>query len=309
MEGNTTNLIIALVCMVLSGFFSSSEAAFLSLQRTRVQHLLSIGKPGAKLVSDMQSRPERLLSTILLGNNLVNILFASMATIITLSYIESEESIWFIVSTIIMTAVVLVFGEVVPKALAVQYSERIAFWYARPLKILEITLYPAVLLLEWLGKKVRFGSNQEEKALSITEGEFRTLIDVGEAEGALEPREAELLESVFRFGDRKVSEVMTPRPEIVMLESEITLGGFLTIHAEHEHSRFPVYKGEPDNIIGTVSVKDILKTMAKEGIVPEQSLIEALRPTIFVPEGKLVGGLFEEMRRKGVQLSIVINEY
>ena len=110
MEGNTVNLIIALVCMGLSGFFSSSEAAFLSIQRTRVQHLLSIGRPGAQLVSDMQKRPERLLSTILLGNNLVNVLFASMATILTLSFIGSEESIWFVISTIITISVVLVFG-------------------------------------------------------------------------------------------------------------------------------------------------------------------------------------------------------
>jgi len=307
MEGQTVNIIIVLVCLVLSAFFSSSEAAFLSLQRTRLQHLVSTGKPGAALVSRMGGEPERMLSTVLLGNNIVNVLLASVATIITLSVVNDEES-WLIVSTIVVTSVVLVFGEIVPKAVGVRYAERLAFLYARPLLFIEMLFLPIVAVLRWMSRGVTRREAQEGKVKSITEGEFRTLIDIGEAEGTFGPREAELLEGVFRFGDRKVSEVMTPRAEMVMVERGATLERFLSIHAEHDHDRFPVYEGEPDNVVGTVSVRDILREMAGKGVDLDQQVTDVLREAYFVPELKRVGDVFEEMRRQGFPMAFAVNE-
>lgn len=307
MEGQAVNIIIVLVCLAFSAFFSSSEAAFLTLRRTRLQHLVSTGKPGAALVSRMGGEPERMLATVLLGNNLVNVVIASVATIITLSIVEAEGA-WLIVSTVVVTAVVLVFGEILPKAVGVRYSERLAFLYARPLLIMETLFLPIVAVLRWMSRGVTRREAQEGKVKSITEGEFRTLIDIGEAEGTFEPQEAELLEGVFRFGDRKVSEVMTPRAEMVMLERGTTLRQFLVIHAEHDHARFPVYEGEPENVVGTVSVKDIVREMAATNTDLDQAVTDVLREAYFVPELKRVAEVFEEMRRQGFPMAFAVNE-
>ena len=218
-EGQLVNLVIIVVLLALSAFFSSSEAAFLSLERVTLTHLVSTGVPGAKRVSDMIANPERLLSTILLGNNLVNIAFSAVITVIALTFIEDQGQA-VLVATAVGTVIVLIVGEIIPKTIAVHNSIRVSFMYARPLKGLEMALWPLIVALQWLTYRVQNmfgGPNARRSMLSITEGEFRTLIDIGEAEGTLESAEAEMLENVFRFGDRQVREVMTPRPEIKAL--------------------------------------------------------------------------------------------
>jgi putative hemolysin len=144
---------------------------------------------------------------------------------------------------------------------------------------------------------------------SITESEFRTLIDVGEAEGTFEPEEAEMLENVFRFGDRQVREVMTPRTEIAFVERGATLNQFLAIYVEHSHTRFPVYKETTDNVIGIISAKDILKTMSTRGIKEEESVTDVIRDAYFVPETKRIAELFGELRQSGNQMAIAVDEY
>ena len=213
----TASLVLLLGLLVLSAFFSSSEAAFLSLQRTRLAHLLSEGVPGARRVADMLNEPERLLSTILLGNNLVNVAFSAIITVVVVSRAgEGNEGIAVVIATILGTVTLLLLGETIPKTIAVRESERLAFLYSYPLKWGEYLLLPFVLILQWITKMIsrRVGGTQEDQR-SITEVELRTLIDIGVGEGEFEHDEAERLKGVFRFGDRLVRDVMTPRTEIV----------------------------------------------------------------------------------------------
>ena len=177
--------------------------------------MVSSGDSKALRIQQMLSSPERLLATILLGNNLVNILFASLVTMLVMDFIK-DELVGVIVATVLGTAVLLIFGEVIPKAFAVRNSEKVAFVYARPLKIVEIAFYPIIVSIQFVSRTILVRQIEDTgDPPSITEGELRTLIDIGEAEGAFDPEEAELLENVFRFGDRQAREVMTPRTETV----------------------------------------------------------------------------------------------
>ena len=294
--GEIGNLIIVLVCLLLSAFFSSSEAALLSVLRTaRLAHLVSTGSANAARVAQLLKEPGRLLSTILLGNNLANVAFATLVTVITLSVIE-DEGIAILVATAVGTAVLLVFGEIIPKNFAVQHTVSVAFLLSRPLKWIELLFWPLVMILQWFSRIATIGGREPGVQPTITEAELRTLIEMGDAEGAIEPKEAEMLESVFRFGDREVRDMMTPRTEIVFLERGTTMGEFLSIYAEHAHTRFPVYKGSTDNIVGILSAKDILRALSARGVGPLDAVTDVIRDAHFVPETKRIAELFDELR-------------
>ena len=297
--------------LVLSAFFSSSEAAFLSLQRTRIAHLLSEGVPGARRVANMLNEPERLLSTILLGNNLVNVAFSAVITVIVVDRAgEGNEGIAVVIATILGTVTLLMLGETIPKTIAIRKSERLAFLYSYPLKWGEYLLLPFVLILQWITKMIsrRVGVTQEDQR-SITEVELRTLIDIGVGEGEFEHDEAERLKGVFRFGDRQVRDVMTPRPEIVFVQRGSTVREFLKLYSENTHTRFPVYWDTTDNVVGVLSLKDILRSLAVNGLTDEDSVTNVIRDVHFVPETKGIAELFDELRRSGNQMAIAVDEF
>ena len=301
-------VILIVVFLVLSAFFSSSEAAFLSFQKTRLSHLVNTNVPGAKRVSEMVANMERLLSTILLGNNLVNVAFSAIITILSVELLGGGPlAVGF--ATLLGTILLLIFGEIIPKSVAIRESEKLSFLYARPLKSLEIALFPAILFLQWLSNITQnlLGRNDSEE--TVTEGEILSMIDIGEAEGTVEPAEAEMLENVFRFGDQQVREVMTPRPEIVSIERGINLQELLQIYAENTHTRFPVHKESRDDIVGIISAKDILRALATRGVQENESVTDIVRDVYFVPETKPVSELFEELRRTGHQMAICLDEY
>ena len=204
----------------------------------------------------------------------------------------------------------VLFGEIIPKTIAVRNSEKVAFIYSRPLKWTEYLLLPLVLVLQWAtrGLNALLGGDFSDRR-SITEDEFRSLIDIGEAEGEFEPAEAEMLENVFQFGDRQVKEVMTPRTEMVTIQQGSTLREFLDMYSLTQHTRFPVYRNSTDNIIGIISSKDVLRRMAQTELRYEDSVTEAIRDTHFVPETKRISELFEELRTTGNQIALVIDEF
>jgi putative hemolysin len=310
LEGQSVNLALVAVFLVFSAFFSSSEAAYLSLQRTRITHLVSIGAPGAKRVANMISQPERLLSTILLGNNLVNVAFTSVITVTVVKYVgEGNEGQGVAIATFAATAILLLIGEVIPKTIAVKKSERVAFVYAAPLKWTEYLLLPFVLILQWITRRLNAMLGDTTSRGSITEGELRTLIDIGEAEGTFEASEAEMLENVFQFGDQQVREVMTPRTEIQFLQRGSTFQEFLEVYAENAHTRFPIYDESPDNIVGIISAKDILKRLASGDIEIDQTATDDIREALFVPETKRISELFDELRHSGNQMAMIIDEF
>ena len=301
------SIVLIGVFLLLSAFFSSSEAAFLSLQRTRLNYLVTNNIPGAKRVHDMVTNTERLLSTILLGNNLVNVAFTAVVTALAVKWLK-EGPVAVAAATIVGTGLLLIFGEIIPKSLAVKKSERVSFLYARPLKSIELSLYPLILFLQWLSRTTQsiFGQEQEEV---VTEGEILSMIDLGEAEGTVEPNEAEMLENVFRFGDTQVREIMTPRTEIIVMDRGTTLNDFLNIYSEHSHTRFPIYKDTNENIVGIISAKDVLRILSTKGINGNDSVTDVIRDAHFVPETKWASELFEELRHAGNQMAICLDEY
>ena len=308
--GGTLSLILIGVFLVFSAFFSSSEAAFLSLQRTRIAYLVSAGIPGAKRVADMIGQPERLLSTILLGNNLMNVAFTSVVTVSAIEFVgESNRGQGVAIATAVSTVALLLAGEIVPKTIAVRNSERVAFIYARPLKWTEYLLLPFVVFLQWITRGLNAMLGGSEPESSITEGEFRSLIDIGESEGTFKPSEAEMLEKVFQFGDRHVREVMTPRIEMVSINEGSNFREFLDIYAQNTHTRFPVFTDTVDDITGVISAKDLLNKMANEGVDYNASATDVQREAYFVPETKRISELFDELRQSGHQMAIVIDEF
>ena len=305
------SLAIVFALMGMSAFFSSSEAAYLSVQRTRIVHLVNEGVPGAQTVAKMIANPARLLSTILLGNNLVNVAFTSVITVAMVAIVGTEnQGLGVLLATVVGTVALLIAGEIIPKTVAVSKAERVALLYRYPLLAVEYALWPLVMLLQWITRGVNalFGAPPDEQP-SITEKEFRALIDVGEYEGEFEPAEADLLEKVFKFGDSQVVEVMTPRTEMLSVQRGLSLREFLVIYSENAHTRFPVYRDSTDNIVGILSSKDVLRHMAQRDLGYDDPVTHTIRDAYFVPETKRVSELFDEMRAVGNQMALVIDEF
>ena len=303
----TLYLVLVIACLLFSIFFSSSETAFTSLQRIRVEHLLTTKVRGARLVARLIERPERFLSTVLLGNTFVNTAASALTATLAVS-IWGEQGI--LIATIGLTVVLLIFAETTPKTIAVQHAEKIAFIYARPLQLISWGLIPFVVVLSWITAGITRAVRGTPVPRSIISGEeIRTMISVGHREGTVEEEEAEMLHKVFEFGDRAVREVMIPRPEVVSIEKGAKLEGFLDLYRGTPLSRFPVYQESMDNVEGILSVKDVMMALAK-GQVEKDSLIdELIRPAYFTPETKTIGELFTEMKDKNYRMAVVVDEY
>ena len=293
------------IAFLLSAFFSGSEAAFLSIQRGRIASMARAKERGADRVERIAGRPEKLLPTVLTGNNLVNVMAASLATSLAASYLSPGMAV--IVATAAVTFFLLVFAEMLPKTIASRKAERTAILIVRPLEFAQLLFFPLVWVLERLSSAVaRLVGAGESR---VTEEEIRSLIDVAETEGAMESSEAQMLERVFHFGDRQVQEVMTPRTEIAWVEKDATLEEVLAIYAEHTHTRFPVFESNQENIVGVLSIKDLLEEMAQGRLQPTDAATQVLRPHYFVPETKLVGPLFNELRDSGRQMDVCVDQH
>ena len=302
-------LVLLLVCLVGSAFFSASETANIALPRPRLMHLVRIGKPGANRVSQMMQRPEKFLATVLLGNNLVNTAVAVLGTALVVSLIGSNNYQAILIATFGVTLVLLIFGEALPKTIAWHRSEKVAFAVSRPLNLVGMTLSPAVGLLQALTSATNRLLGISGGVPEVSEEEIRTLIAAGAQSGTVEVEEAALLEKVFQFGDRKVQEIMTPRPDIVWVEHGTTLEDFLPIYMEHRHTRYPVYEGTTENIVGILAIKDVLIALGRQQINPQSSVTELLRPAYFVPETKSVSSTFGEMQQSGYGLVLTVDEF
>jgi len=307
---NLLYLVLVLLCIVLSAFFSSSETAFISLQRIRIKHLESVGVAGAGRVAKILEKPEKFLSTVVLGNNFVNTAAAALGTAIAISLWGGSEEVAVLMATVVITAILLITGDILPKITAAQHSERIALLYVTPITVMSWLLSPAVAMLEWLGTAFSklVGGTPVRRAL-VTEEELRTMISVGKEEGVVEEAEAEMLHKVFEFGDRPVREAMTPRPDVVWVEKGMKLADFLQVYSQSPHSRFPVYEESYDKVVGILSIKDVLMAQAKGTLDEEASLDSLIRPIIFAPENKRIGELFMEMQAAGNQMAVVVDEY
>lgn len=306
--GDSWRLALLVVCLGLSGFFSASETAFIALPRARLMHLVRSGRPGADRISHIIQRPERFLATVLLGNNLVNTAAAALATVLALNLI-TNQGLSVLAATAGVTTFLLLFGETVPKNIAWRRSEKVAFAVSRPIRLVELTLSPVVTLLQLFSTMTNRALGISASTPQIGEEEIRTMIAAGAQTGAVDAGEAALLEKVFRFGDRQIREIMTPRPEIVWIENGDNLERFLEVYSEHTHTRFPVYEESMENVLGVLSVKDILSGM--EGLKGEASgpVTKDLRPAFFVPEMKSVSETFNVMREGGHSVVLTVDEF
>ena len=297
-----------LVCLVFSAFFSSAESAFIALPKLRLRYLVESGVKGAEKLAKAAEKPERVLSTVLLGNNLVNVAAATFGTIMAVAAFGPVRGP--IIATLGVTALILVFGEVIPKTLAMHRAERLALAYVDPLRIIQLCFYPFVLALDRIGLSfTRMVNVSDEDRKLVSEGEIRSAISVGESEGVVEEDEAKILHKVFEFTDRPVSKIMVPRTEITWVAQGTKLSDFLNVYGEGHYSRFPVYKDNTDNVVGILHVKDVLMKLTDEAISREDIIDDLVRPAYFVPEGKRLGELLAEMRDGGHHAAIVVDEF
>ena len=299
-------LVLLGLTVLLSAFFAGSEAAFLSVQRSRLAALILDKVKGAERVEKLASNPEKLLPTVLTGNNLVNVAAAALGTTLAGSYLSPNWAVGVSVGAV--TVLLLLFGEILPKVIATKNAEGLALILVRPLQAAQILFFPIVWVLEIYSRMVGriFGLSGSRL---VSEREIRALIDVAEIEGGVEKGEADLLEKVFHFGDLRVGDVMTPRTEIIFVELSATLQDFLPIYARTTYTRFPVFDGDRENIVGILSVKDLLEAVAQGTIQLHDSVATALRPAHFVPETKPVDELFDELREVGQHMAITVNEH
>ncbi len=304
---NSLYLVLLLVSLGFAAFFCSAETAFIGIQKLRLQHLMEKGNPRAKIVAKIMERPEKFLATVLLGINFFETAVATLGTIIAVSL--WGENLGAALATIIITLGTLVLAEYIPKSLAARHGEKIALSYARPIVLISTILYPFVYLLNHIGIKFSTLSEEGNPRPTVSEEEFRTMISVGHREGTVEEEAAEMLHNVFEFGDRPVSEVMIRRPEVIFVESSSRLSDFLSLYAETPLSRFPVYRENRDNVIGILSIKDVLMAQAKGNIDSESSIDELIRPAYFTPENKLISKLFIEMRDNNHHMAVVVDEF
>jgi CBS domain containing-hemolysin-like protein len=255
----------------------------------------------------MLKQPEKLLSTILLGNNLVNVAAASIGTVLAVQWWGARGVIF---STIGVTILLLIFAESTPKTIATRHAERLSLFFARPLGMIAWIFTPFVLALSWISSSLArvAGGEHVPRSLASPE-EIRTMISVGHKEGTVEENEAKLLHKVFDFGDRPAYEVMVPRPEVVAIEQGARVSDFLALYAQSPLSRFPVYKENMDNVVGILSVKDVLMAVAKGSVEDDTTIDELIRPAYFAPETKPIDELFVEMRDENFRMCVVVDEY
>jgi putative hemolysin len=309
------------VLIIVNGFFSASEISLISLRKSRVRHLVKSGYTGARRVQKLQEEPERFLGTVQIGVTLVGTLASTLGGVIAVERIRpvlSEVPVEFIqrgaepiaVALIVtaITYVTLVAGELVPKSLALRYSERIAFTAAAPLDLLS-KLFSALLRVLTVSNNfvLRFFSNsdQQESPL-ISEDEVKYLIREGRKSGVFEPSEEDLIHSVFRFTDTVAKEVMVPRTDIVAVETAAGIEEILNVMNQKGFSRLPVFSETIDNIVGIVYLKDLLPLhMAREPFL----LDRVLRKPYIVPPNKNVSVLLKEMREKRIHLALIGDEY
>ncbi|MCX6012907.1 MAG: hemolysin family protein, partial [Chloroflexi bacterium] len=270
------------------------------------------GVKNADKVKIIMDKPNRLLSVVLLGNNLVNTASASLGVIIVQNIILSTSALgeWAIlIETIIMTIILLVLGDVLPKVLSYAHSERLALVYAQPIKVISVMLYPGVIALDWFTTKLSKFFGGGNPTLSITEEEIKTAISVGREEGTLGKSEAEMLNKVLKFRERFVREVMIPRADIMWIKKGTTLSDFLQIYTKFPYSYFPIYEDTPDNILGTLSTRDVFIAQTKWSLDQKHNVTDLMKPCYFIPETKRMGELFNEMKAKNEKTAIIIDEW
>lgn len=291
-------------------FFTSAESALIAVNKIRVRFLVEQGNAAARAVDRVLSQHEKFFATILLSQNAFTIFATAIGTALATEALQGSAYAALLTS-VIMTVVISIFGEITPKTLAATYSERWSLIAARPVGWAMWSCTPFIYFFTAAPKLIYkiLRTEQDGWQTTFTEGELRMMIDLSREQGTVESEQAERLNRVFHFRDRRLSEIMTPRTEIVWIEKGTTMQQFLELYAEHSHTRFPVYEGSQETVLGVLSNKEVLIAQGRGQISLEDPITETMRDVDFIPETVTVSAAFDTMQDKRLSMMLVTNEY
>ncbi|MDE5789421.1 MAG: hemolysin family protein [Clostridia bacterium] len=297
-------LVVVLICILLSGYFSATETAFTAVNKIRLRAKAEDGDKGAKRVLKLADNYDRLLTTILIGNNVVNILASSLFTLLLIALIPQNEGLATTLSTVILTVVVLIFGEITPKVLAKEFPEGFARFAAPTINLLAWILFPFTFLFGlWKKLLLKIFKHKEDNA--ITDDELKIMVEEAEQEGGINAQESDLIRSAIEFNDLEAKDILVPRVDVVSIDCETDLDEVDKIFMETRYSRLPVYKDSIDNIIGILHEKDFIKHRGDEGF----SLEKAVKPTIFVVSTTKISAVLQQLQKSKSHMAVVSGEF
>ena len=304
--GDLVQIGLLVILLIGSGFFSASETALMSLSRIKIRHMEEDGVRGAKLVSSLLENSNRLLSSILVGNNIVNIAATSISTSLFIT-LWGEQGV--AAATALMTVLVLIFGEITPKTISANSPEKVSIFVAKPIKVFMVILSPIVWVFNVITKVIfkLLGVDDDGVKPFITEEELKTMVNVSHEEGVLEMEEREIINNVFEFGDMQAKEAMVQRLDMIAIDLEDSYDEIIELFKQEKLSRMPVYEETIDDIIGILNIKDIIFLSDEE--IENFDIKQYIRDPFFTYEFKKITQLLEEMKREKSQMAIVVDEY
>ena len=301
-----STIAICVVLLLLSAFFSSTETAFSSVSKIRLKNLADNGNKKAKTALYVAERYSKALTTILVGNNIVNIANSALATVFFVNIFGEAQGT--VISTVVITIVVLIFGEVLPKNIAIDNAEKICITFAPVLKFLMVLLTPLSIILMGINKlykKLARNSNHQEP--SVTEDELKYIIESIEEEGVLEQQESELVQSALEFDEKTAEEILTPRVDMVAIDIDDPVEEITELVLKERYSRIPVYRDNIDKIIGVLHTRDYLEALINNNEKPN---IEAmLQPAHFIYKTKTLSALLADFKYNKIHLAVVTDDY
>lgn len=316
--GGSTGIVILVLAVLGVAFFSSSEAAIISVNKIRIRSLAEKGDPAAKAVQRLFAKHDRLFGTILMLENFLIIIASSIFTVLATAFFElnypEHKEIAILAASLMMTVIIVLFSEITPKTFAAQNAERYSLWVARPMELIVALAWPVVWVFTSITNGVLalintlFRRNLTLATPYVTEDEIRMLLDVSQEEGQLEEEETEMMRSIMDLDQTTAREIMVPRIDIVTLSEDATFDEAIMVALKEGHSRIPVYRESSDNIIGVLYVKDLLAFLQADER-PRQLPSAYIRKAYYVPESKRVDELLTEMRREKIHMAIVMDEY
>ncbi len=297
-------LVIIVILLVLSAFFSSAETAFMSVNRIRIKTLVDDGDKKAAKVASILDNTSKMLSAILIGNNIVNIFASSLTTTLVARYFNSSA---VGIATGTLTLIVLIFGEITPKTMATVHAERIAFLYADIIAFIMVIFTPIIFIVNGLASVLLklFRINTTNPKNAMTENEIRTIVEESYEDGEIETEEKQMINNVFDFGDALAKDIMIPRIDMTMADINSTYEDIIELFKQNKYTRFPIYDGSTDNVVGILNIKDLLLYGAKEGFC----IRDIMREPYFTYEYKNTAKLLEDLRSTSNTIAIVIDEY
>jgi putative hemolysin len=297
-------IIILFLLLLLSAFFSSAETSFMTVNKIRMRTLAEDGDKRAQVVLQITENPSKMLSAVLIGNNIVNLSASSLATALAIRILGSMGAG---IATGILTLLILIFGEITPKNLATIHAEKLALTYAHVIRTLMTVMTPLIVVVNGLSfgvlRLLRVDPNKQTN--TMTEDELRTIVDVGQENGIIEDDERDIIHNVFDFTDTEAKEVMVPRIQMDFVDVKISYQELYEIFYETRHTRIPVYEESRDNVVGIINIKDLIFCEDKEHF----SLRDMMREPYFTYEHKNTSELLQEMRKNSISIAIVLDEY